>query len=99
MVHFLRDKDNHTIISCDVSKTDLRSSVNVRYYTSEFLKQGAYSVISGSEFALNIDYLSELRGVWWEKEEDNPKWKNIDEFVATEYKIVAEKFKLNYVTD
>lgn len=95
MIHYLRTSDNRTIISCDVSSKDLRSAVELETY-SRYLLSLPYDK---HEFITQISQLDELRGMWWEMEEDSGKWKNIDEFVAYFYKQVSFELDLLYITD
>lgn len=93
MVHFLRNNINRTVIECQVTKTDLSSAVDIFHYSNELL---------GSEnqdkLIADIANLNEIRGTWWEREKDFGDWKTIDEFVASEFKKVAKRHRLAYVT-
>jgi len=50
-------------------------------------------------FLEEISDLSEIRGSWWEMGEDSEKWKSIDDFVSNQFKEIASKWGLNYITD
>ena len=93
MTHFLRTKDNRTIIACDVGSNDLSSSVDIREYTKMYL------LLLDNTFMESIAELDEIRGWWWEQAEDSGEYETIDEFVKEKYLWVAKEFDLNYVTD
>jgi hypothetical protein len=93
MVHFLRNKENRTIIECEVYNDDLSSSVDIREYTKMFL------LLLDNTFMESIAELDEIRGWWWEQAKDSGEYKTIDEFVKEKYLWVAKEFDLNYVTD
>lgn len=95
MIHFLRTKDNKTIISCDVSSKDLHSSVDLENYSMYLLSLQ----VERKQFIIQLSELSEIRGWWWEHEKDFGDWKNIDAFVKAKYREIAEYWDLYYVTD
>ena len=95
MVHFLRNKDNQTIISCEVSSNDLHSSVDIEEYSNMLLEIPS----NMRDFVRTISDLDQIRGSWWENQMYSGKWKSINEFVADEYKRVAKEYNLYYVTD
>ena len=94
MVHFLRNKDNRTIIECQVSKEDLSSAVDITEYSYMLL-----SIDDKKNFIMWMTQLAEIRGWWWESEEDSNQWKSIDDFVGNKFKYVASIYDLIYVTD
>jgi len=94
MVHFLRTKDNKTIIECEVTKDDLSSALDVSEYSNLLLSND-----NKDNLIDDFSDLDDIRGWWWEKEEMMGDWKSIDEFVSHHYKIVALKYNLNYITD
>ena len=107
MIHYLRSDNNRTIIECEVTKNDLSASVDIEQYSKillDYIATGLqtnntkYNVIL-TNFKEQIHNLNEIRGWWFEKEEDNDDWKSIDEFVATQFALVATEFNLKYVTD
>ena len=95
MTHFLRNKDNRTIISCDVSSKDLSSAVDIEEYSNMLLDIPS----NMRDFIKAISDLDEIRGAWWENAMYSGNWKSIDDFVAEEYKKVASAYNLYYVTD
>lgn len=99
MVHFLRNKNNRTIIECEVGNADLHSSIDVEVYTKEFIIHYTNSNSMANDFMSDISNLDEIRGWWWEKEQDSGDWKSIDDFVKTKFIEVAKKWELNYITD
>lgn len=97
MVHFLRNKENRTIIECEVYGNDLSTSTNIEEYSKMLIdlhnKHLHYPFINA------ISELDEIRGWWWEQAEDSGEYKTIDEFVKEKFLLVAKEFDLNYVTD
>jgi hypothetical protein len=96
MIHFLRNLQNDTIIECSVYSNDLRSSVDIETYSYHLLKQ---TELQKRQFIEDINNLSQLRGAWWERYEDSNQYKSIDAFVKEQYKIVADRWDLLYITD
>ncbi len=99
MVHFLRNRNNQTIIECDVSTNDLHSSVDLEIYTKEFIVHYTTSNSTANDFMSDISNLDQIRGWWWEKENEFGDWKSIDAFVKAKFVEVADKWGLCYVTD
>lgn len=97
MVHFLRNTNNRTIIECDVYKEDLHTSVDVKNYSMVLIDMHNHD--RHYPFINDIDNLSEIRGLWWEREMDFGNWESIDKFVEAQYTEVAERYGLIYVTD
>lgn len=94
MVHFLRNKDNWTIIECEVYDSDLSAATDILLY-SEFLL-GLESEEQRDQFITDINYLNEIRRAWWE---DEPGVQGPEEFVTEEFTKVAKRWDLIYVTD
>lgn len=94
MVHFLRNKDNWTIVECEVYDRDLSAAVEILEY-SEFLL-GLETKTQRDNFINDINYLSQIRRAFWE---DEPGVQNIEEFVTEEFSKVARRWELIYVTD
>ena len=98
MVHFLRDKNNDTLIECEVYDRDLSAVVylyNYSYYLLESIDTSV-DIDARYDFIADLHYLSEIRGKYWE---DEPGVQTPEEFVTEEFTRVAEKWNLNYVTD
>ena len=97
MVHFLRNKINHTIIECEVYKDDLSSGTNIENFSMMLIdlhdKDLHYPFIN------DISELDQIRGWWWEMAMDSGDYKSIDDFVKEKFMEVAQKHNLNYVTD
>lgn len=94
MVHFLRNKDNWTIIECEVYDKDLSAAIDVLLY-SEFLL-GLETETQRDNFITDMNYLNEIRRAWWE---DEPGVQTPEEFVAEEFTKAAKRWELIYVTD
>lgn len=99
MTHFLRNRNNRTIIECDVSSNDLDTSVDLEVYTKEFIIHYTTSNSVANEFMSDISDLSEIRNWWWEREREFGGWKSINAFVKAKFIDVAGKWELMYVTD
>ena len=99
MVHYLRTSHGRTIIECETSEKDLSSSVNVQEYSRMLLNLSEANKSYAKSFLEEISDLSEIRGSWWEMAEDSGKWKSIDDFVSNQFKEIASKWGLNYITD
>ncbi len=97
--YFLRNKSNLTIVDCEVSKSDLSCAINITNYTKYYTSLYKEDKDQALNFRDDIDSISEIRGWWWEREEDDPKWKSINEFIDSVFKSYAEKWDLIYVTD
>lgn len=97
--YFLRDKFNQTIVDCEVSKKDVHCAINISNYTKFYTSLYDEDEAIALGFRDDIDEISEIRGWWWEREEDDPKWKSIDEFVDSVFSDTAEHWQLNYVKD
>ena len=97
MIHFLRNKQNRTIIECEVYNNDLSAATNIEEYSKMLIdlhnKDLHYSFIK------SISDLDEIRGWWWEQAEDSGEYESIDKFVKEKYLNVAKMYNLNYVTD
>lgn len=94
MVHFLRDKNNNTLIECEVTSDDLSAAVYLANYTVHLIRKIKKS--DYIDFIGNFEYLNEIRGKFWE---DEPGVQNMEEFVGEEFSKAAKRWDLNYVTD
>ena len=97
MIHFLRNKQNRTIIECEVYNGDLHAATNIEEYSKMLI--GLHNKDLHYPFIQSISDLDEIRGWWWEQAEDSGEYKSIDDFVKEKFLEVAEKHNLNYVTD
>lgn len=91
MVHFIRNKDNKTIIECETYKGDLKSGLDLSYLLQAFLETPDVE-----QFKEDFCMLNELQRIWWENDPDS---ENVDEFVREHYIKIAEKYNLSYITD
>jgi hypothetical protein len=96
MVHFLRDNKNNTIIECEVTEDDLSSSVNLESYSEFLWNIEDYAILQ--EFISDMDSLNEIRGGWWEVENETGN-RDMEQYVEDCFKEVADKWHLNYITD
>jgi hypothetical protein len=97
MIHFLRNKINHTIIECEVYKDDLSAATNIENYSMMLID--LHNNDLHNPFISDISELDQIRGWWWEMAEDSGDYKSIDDFVKEKFIAVAKKYDLNYVTD
>lgn len=97
MIHFLRNKINHTIIECEVYKDDLSAATNIENYSMMLID--LHNKDLHNPFINDISELDQIRGWWWEMAEDSGDYKSIDDFVKEKFIAVAKKYDLNYVTD
>lgn len=97
MIHFLRNKQNRTIIECEVYNNDLSAATNIEEYSKMLID--LHNKDLHYPFIKSISDLDEIRGWWWEQAEDSGEYKSIDDFVKEKFLEVSEKHNLNYVTD
>jgi len=91
MIHYLRTKNNRTIIECEVTHNDLHSYIDVEQYSKILIESDKKNVI-----VWDFDELHNIRRIWFENEDDST---GINDFVSNEYRRVAKKYDLNYITD
>lgn len=96
MIHFLRNDKNRTIIECEVYNDDLSASTNIEEYSKMLID--LHNKDLHFPFIQAISDLDEIRG-WWEQAKSSGEYKSIDDFVKEKFLIVANKYKLNYITD
>lgn len=94
MIHFIRTKENKTLLECEVTKEDLHCSVGLEEYSNYLL-----NTEDKQKFIQQISELYELRSLWWEVHEDSGKFKSKDDFVKYHFLKVVKEFDLSYVTD
>jgi len=99
MVHYLKTSEKRTIISCEASKLDMSSSVNIQAYSRMLLNLMEANKGYAKSFLDEISDLSEIRETWWEFAESTGKFESINDFVASRFKEVASKWGLTYITD
>ena len=97
MVHFLRNNKNRTIVECEVYNSDLHSATDIEVYSNMLLSLDEWD--EQKEFINDIAYLDELRGIWWEHLETRQTNETMEKFVENEFKRIADKWYLTYITD
>lgn len=97
MIHFLRNDKNRTIIECEVYNDDLSASTNIEEYSKILID--LHNKDLHHPFIQAISDLDEIRGWWWEQAKSSGEYKSIDDFVKEKFLIVANKYKLSYITD
>jgi hypothetical protein len=99
MTHYLRTSENKTIIECDVNGDDLSTCIHVWNYSSILLDLSESNRSYARSFAREFDDLSEIRGLWWEREKEFGDWNSVDEFIKSKFHQVSKIWGLNYITD
>jgi hypothetical protein len=94
MVHFLRNKNNFTIIECDVHDNDLSTAIDLLEYSEILL--GLETETQRANFIDDMNYLNEIRRAWWE---DDPGVQTPEEFATDVFSAAAKRWDLIYVTD
>lgn len=97
MIHFLRNDKNRTIIECSVYNGDLSAATNIEEYSKILID--LHNKDLHYPFIKVMSDLDEIRGWWWEQEEDSGNYESIDKFVEEKFLEVAKKYNFNYVTD
>lgn len=103
MIHYIRDKENHTIVDIEVfvrgSHPDISCSIDIPTFSAYLLSISEHNV--QIEWVREIAALSEVRGFFWERiseEERNTKEK-ADTLVGNWCRKVCQTWDLVYVTD
>ncbi len=92
MTHFLRRKDEKTVVDVEATKTDLQCLVDVEGYSYVFMEESSRQ----TEVMIDFHDLQEMRGEW---HEDVEQVESPDEFTERKLRTVGEKYGLAYVTD
>lgn len=99
MIHFIKTKQNKTIIECEVAKQDLSAVVNIYNYSMELGQMGHRSM----EYIVDFDTLSKIRSTFWEqvpKPSNTPPEKDaIEEFVKLKFIDICKKYGYLYKAD
>ncbi len=96
MTHYLRCENNETLVDCDAGKDDLHCSVIIGVYSHFLLDH----LDKKDEVIYDFSLIQELRGIWFEHYNMRKQYDfNIDKFIAAEFKLIAKKYDLYYVTD
>ena len=97
MTHYIRTKNNTTIVDLEEGKNDFHTAINIENYSKGLLLLPDNSL--KQEFIKDFSYLSELRGVWFEVIEPNNPDKTMREFIKASFNFVCERWDLCYITD
>lgn len=109
MIHYIRTKNNQTLIDCETlnkdSHSDISITIDIKIYSTyllailEIIKDSSveYSMIE-DKFINDVYDLSEIRGLWWKKAINN--YNNIDDFVKDLFNEFVKNWNyFKYVTD
>lgn len=108
MIHYLRNKNNKTIIETMTYGTieektfDLSSAIYLQKYSIQLLEIFLSNDYNEREFIDDIHELNELRGLYFEKlrYDDNIKTReDVDKIIKEKYKSASDKYGLIYVED
>ncbi len=93
MIHFLRDKNNHTIVDIGALPCDIRCVVVIEHFAEKLL---SLSSSLRPLFIADMQLIQEIRGYYHEKN----TWKETPDEIARNWLIpVAQRWDLTYVTD
>lgn len=95
MIHYLRNKNNETIVDIEAMKNDISCTIGVLNYSMFLLN--TIPAEKRLEFALDIDFISEIRGEWFETK--HPHENTTDKLAEKRCKQLSEKWNLYYVVD
>jgi len=100
MVHYLRNEKNGNVIEVSTNGDDLSSNVYIHTFSMELrelIKEGDEGRVDN--FVDGIEWLSEIRGWWFEKESLAGNWDDIDAFVEVKMRDYGNQLCLFYVSD
>ena len=97
MTHYIRTKNNATIVDLEEGKYDFHTAIDIENYSNGLLLLPDDSL--KQEFIKDFSFLSELRGVWFEAIEPNNQHKTMREFIKDSLNFVCERWDLCYITD
>jgi hypothetical protein len=96
MTHFIRTKNNATIVDLEEGKNDFQVDIDIENYSKgllllpdDYLKQ---------EFIKDFSFISDLRGVWFGLIEPNSS-ERMRDFIKDSFNFVCGRWDLCYVTD
>jgi len=95
MIHFLRDKQNNTIIEISAYE-DVRASVDLEAFSERLL---AITTEDPAEFVADMEFLNNIRAFWFEVNYYEKRFKTTNEMAKHFCKEAARKWNLYYVTD
>jgi hypothetical protein len=96
MTHYIRTKNNATIVDLEEGKYDFHTTINIENYSRGLLLLPDDSL--KQEFIKDFSFISELRGVWFEVITPNND-KTMREFIKDSLNFVCERWGLYYITD
>lgn len=101
MIHFIRDKDNNTIVDAEALPNDLHVVVSIDYYSKFLLGVDAWT--KKADVIADFNAIQELRGAWFETGPGSGSKPDpditTDDFVGERVRALADKYGLSYVTD
>ncbi len=93
MIHFLRDKNNHTVVDIEAMPEDIRCVVVIERFAEKLL---SLSSSLRPLFIADMQLIQEIRGYYHEKN----TWNETPDVIARNWLIpVAQRWDLVYVTD
>ena len=96
MTHFLRTKNNDTVVEVDELDQDFSVTVDIEHYSKVLL---GFDKGYQNEFIEDISFLQELRGCWFEVIQPNNPHKTMREFIKDSLEFSGKIWSLTYVTD
>lgn len=97
MIHYLRTKDNKSVVDAQTKGTHDFSVVVCIDQFGPLLLREAENVLDVSSIYTDFNDAQELRGAYFEG--GHHKTMTADEFLAQELKKIGEKYGLVYITD
>ncbi len=93
MIHFLRDKNNNTVVDIEAMPKDIRCVVVIEHFAEKLL---SLSDSMRPLFIADMQLIQEIRGYYFEKN----TWNETPDEIARNWLIpVAQRWNLGYVTD
>jgi hypothetical protein len=96
MTHYIRTKNNATIVDLEEGKYDFQVAIDIENYSKGLLLLPDNSL--KQEFIKDFSFISELREVWFEVIEPHND-KTMREFIKDSLNFVCERWDLCYITD
>lgn len=93
MIHFIRTKNNNTIIDVESTKDDLQVVICIKEYSKYLLSLPSDKQAS---FISHVDSISEMRGTYFESNINNYSSSKMAEIILKEF---AKQWGLYYVED
>ena len=93
MIHFLRDKNNHTIVDVEALPSDIKCVIVIERFAEKLL---SLSDALRPLFIADMQLIQEIRGYLFEKN----TWTETTDEIAKAWLIpIAQRWDLVYVTD